>query len=85
MVFVSVSSSFPFLLFIGSCLFCANMEASNFDIDFSLAFHYNTSKPKASNVKSSMVFDYDKQSLLIQSKQHKPNVVEVHNLVGLRV
>jgi hypothetical protein len=56
------------------------LEASSLDIDFSLVFHYNTSKPKASNVSSSLVFDY-----VHQSKQHKPNVVGVCNLMDLRV
>ena len=56
------------------------LESSSLDIAFPLACHYNISKPKASSVGSSLVFDY-----LHQSKQHKHIVVGVCNLVDLRV
>jgi hypothetical protein len=49
---------FAFLLVIGSSLLCVYLEASNLAVDFSLGFDYSTSKPDASNVSSSLVFDY---------------------------
>ena len=49
---------FAFSLLIGSSLVCAYLEASSLEVKFSLVFHYNISKPEASNVGSSTVFDY---------------------------
>jgi hypothetical protein len=62
---------------IGSYMVCIYLEASSLYFGFSLVFHYNTSKPKASNT-GSLVFD-----IVHQSKQHKTNVVGMCNLVDL--
>jgi hypothetical protein len=48
---------FAFLLSICSSLFCIYLQASSHGVDFSLVFHYNTSKTEASHANSSLVFD----------------------------
>ena len=57
--------------------FCVYLEAC-LSVNFPLVFHYNTSKPEASNADSSLF-------IVHCSKQHKHNVVGVRNLVDLIV
>ena len=59
---------FAFSLFIGSALFNVYLESSSLDIKFSLVFHYSTSKPEASSVGSSLVFDYYKSKQVTQTQ-----------------
>ena len=47
-----------FSLFIGSSFVCVYLEASSLYVDFSMAFHYDTSKLEASASYSTLVFDY---------------------------
>jgi hypothetical protein len=49
-------------------MLCVYLEASSLDIEFSLAFHHNTSNLQASNANSYMILILN---IAHQSKQHK--------------
>ena len=57
------------------------LEASSFHPDSSLAFHQCASKLEASNTSSFYRF----LIIVHRSKQHKPNVIGVHNLMDFIV
>ena len=65
---------FAFSLFIG----CVYMEVSRLDVEFSLVFHYNISKPKASSASPSMVFDYQAS---VTTNVVQGWIMEVHGIL----
>ena len=88
MVFIFSTSQLLASLFLILCLLLVYwflllfiyLEAFSIDFIFCLVFHYNASNLEASCDGSSQVFDHCNQS-----KQHRPKVVGVRNLMDLIV